>query len=169
MLDLTADLSPTAEQAPIAPEWLDPARYWPRLSAATGHLPAPVAVIDREALRHNALDMLVRNAADELGEFGVRVNAVRPGLVPTDASQSLDADEGTRADYLAQMPLARTGTTDDIAAAVRFLLGDESAWITGQCFGVDGGHSLRRGPDLDGLIGASFRPTVEALMHGATR
>ena len=41
-----------------------------------------------------ALDMLVRNAADELGEFGVRVNAVRPGLVPTDASQPLDADPG---------------------------------------------------------------------------
>ena len=112
-----------------------------------------------------ALDMLVRNAADELGEFGVRVNAVRPGLVPTDASQPLDADPGTRADYVAQMPLARTGTTEDIADAVRFLAGDESSWITGQTFGVDGGHSLRRGPDLDGLIGAMFRPTVEAMMQ----
>jgi NAD(P)-dependent dehydrogenase (short-subunit alcohol dehydrogenase family) len=113
-----------------------------------------------------ALDMLVRNAADELGEFGVRVNAVRPGLVPTDASQPLDADPATRADYLAQMPLGRTGTTDDIAAAVRFLAGPESSWITGQSFGVDGGHSLRRGPDLDGLIGTMFRPQVEEMMHG---
>ncbi|WP_406249435.1 alanine racemase [Microbacterium sp. M] len=40
--------------------WEDPARWWPRLSAATSHLPAPVAVIDLDALRHNAMDLLVR-------------------------------------------------------------------------------------------------------------
>jgi NAD(P)-dependent dehydrogenase (short-subunit alcohol dehydrogenase family) len=46
------------------------------------------------------------------------------------------------------MPLGRLGTVDDVAAAVRYLAGPESAWVTGQCIGVDGGHSLRRGPDL---------------------
>lgn len=60
MLDLTADLSPRTGAAPVAPEWQDPARYWPRLSAATGRVPAPVAVIDHGALRHNAMDMLAR-------------------------------------------------------------------------------------------------------------
>ena len=60
MLDLTADLSPRRGRSTVAPEWQDPSRYWPRLSAATGHLPAPVAVIDRDALRHNAMDLLVR-------------------------------------------------------------------------------------------------------------
>jgi NAD(P)-dependent dehydrogenase (short-subunit alcohol dehydrogenase family) len=112
-----------------------------------------------------AIDMLVRNAADELGEFGVRVNAIRPGLVPTDASDPLDSDPTTREDYIAQMPLARTGTVDEIAAAVRFLAGDDAAWITGQVFGVDGGHSLRRGPNLDPLIGSMFREQLEALMR----
>ncbi|MFB4353077.1 alanine racemase [Microbacterium sp. LS_15] len=78
MLDLTADLSPASEQSPVAPEWHDPARYWPRLSAATGHLPAPVAVIDREALRHNALDMLVRAGGlpIRVASKSVRVRAV---------------------------------------------------------------------------------------------
>src|SRR3546814_4563698 len=65
--------------------------------------------------------MLVRNAADELGQFGVRVNAIRPGLVPTDASSVLDGDEATRQDYLDQMPLGHTGETSDIGAAVRYL------------------------------------------------
>ncbi len=111
-----------------------------------------------------AVDMLVRNAADELGEFGVRVNAIRPGLVPTDASDALGSDPTTLADYLAQMPLGRTGTVDEIAAAVRFLAGDDAAWITGQTFGVDGGHSLRRGPNLDPLIGTLFRGHLDALM-----
>ena len=60
MLDLIDELSPVPGVPAVAPEWEDPARYWPRLSAATGHLPAPVAVIDREALRYNAMDLLVR-------------------------------------------------------------------------------------------------------------
>ena len=112
------------------------------------------------------IEMLVRNAADELGGFGVRVNAVRPGLVPTDASAALVYDEFTRDDYIAQMPLGRTGNDDEIADAVRFLVGDESAWITGQGFAVDGGHTLRRGPDLDHLIGQHFAGELSTLMGG---
>jgi NAD(P)-dependent dehydrogenase (short-subunit alcohol dehydrogenase family) len=95
------------------------------------------------------LEALVRNAADELGRAGVRVNAVRPGLVPTDLAAPLEQDPQVLADYLAQMPISRTGTVDDVAALVRFLLGPESSWITGQCIGVDGGHTLRRGPDVE--------------------
>src|SRR3546814_6700284 len=50
------------------------------------------------AITKAGVEMLVRNAADELGQFGVRVNAIRPGLVPTDASSVLDGDEATRQD-----------------------------------------------------------------------
>ncbi len=95
------------------------------------------------------LETLVRNAADELGRAAVRVNAVRPGLVPTDLATPLVADPQVEADYLAQMPLARLGTVDDVAAAVRFLAGPESSWVTGQVLAVDGGHTLRRGPDVE--------------------
>jgi NAD(P)-dependent dehydrogenase (short-subunit alcohol dehydrogenase family) len=95
------------------------------------------------------LETLVRNAADELGRAGVRVNAVRPGLVETELADPLLSDEAVLADYLAQMPMARVGTVDDIGAAVRFLCGPESTWITGQVLGVDGGHTLRRGPDIE--------------------
>ncbi len=75
------------------------------------------------AVAKAGIEMLVRNAADELGRFGVRVNGVRPGLVPTDISAGLNNNEATRQDYLDQMPLARTGTVEDIASAVRFLAG----------------------------------------------
>ncbi|MGN7977079.1 amino acid deaminase/aldolase [Microbacterium sp. 22195] len=62
MLDLTAELSPTADEGRAARDlaWQDPARYWSGLTEATAHLPAPVAVIERDALRHNAMDLLVR-------------------------------------------------------------------------------------------------------------
>jgi len=112
------------------------------------------------------LDMLVRNAADELGRFGVRVNGVRPGLVPTGASDPLVTDETTRTDYLDQMPLGRTGTVDDIADAVSFLVSPQSSWITGQLLNVDGGHSLRRGPDLTNLVGRHFEPALASRLGG---
>lgn len=106
------------------------------------------------------LEMLVRQVADELGGVGVRANAVRPGLVPTDATVTLSTTDVIRDDYLAQMPLKRLGTDDDVAGLVRFLLGPDSSWITGQCIGVDGGHTLRRGPDLTPVMEMVFGDAV---------
>lgn len=102
------------------------------------------------------LDVLVKVTADELGRAGVRVNSVRPGVVSTELGDHLLGDPTVVADHLAQMPLARIGTVEDVAAAVRFLLGPESSWITGQCLGVDGGHALRRGPDLEHWARAAY-------------
>ena len=99
------------------------------------------------------IEMLVKVAADELGEQGIRVNAVQPGLVDTELVAFITAGGKLLDDYLDQMPVARVGTVDDIASVVRFLAGPESTWITGQMIGIDGGHQLRRGPDYDLLFG----------------
>lgn len=98
------------------------------------------------------LDMLVRNAADELGDRGIRVNSVRPGLTETELVEMITGDDTMRSDYLGQMPVRRLGTVDDVAALVRFLSGPESGWITGETISVDGGHHLRRGPDFSPWI-----------------
>src|SRR5262245_48035092 len=111
------------------------------------------------------LEMLVRCAADELGGLGVRVNAVRPGLVPTVMATPRTADARVGDDYLDQMPLARLGTTDDIAAAVRWLVGPESAWVTGQCISIDGGHTLRRGPRVDSMVETFLGAEVAASIR----
>lgn len=95
------------------------------------------------------LEMLIRQTADELGGRNIRANAVRPGLVPTDATEGLMSLDAIVGDYLDQMPLRRVGTTEDVGRLVRFLLGPESSWITGTCISVDGGHHLRRGPDIE--------------------
>ena len=108
------------------------------------------------------VEMLVRCAADELGGLGIRVNAVRPGLVPTDLAAPLAADDVVVADYLDQMPLGRLGTTDDIASAVRWLAGPESSWVTGQCVAIDGGHTLRRGPRIESMVERFFGPEAVA-------
>ncbi len=98
------------------------------------------------------LNMLVRNAADELGSLGIRVNAVAPGLVETDISTALQENPEVNEDYRRNMPLGRRGTSADIGAAVRFLCGPESSWITGVILPADGGHHLRRGPNIDPLL-----------------
>jgi NAD(P)-dependent dehydrogenase (short-subunit alcohol dehydrogenase family) len=94
------------------------------------------------------VEMLTRCAADELGEHKIRVNALRPGLVPTDLAAPLASHPLTRANYESLMPLKRLGTVEDIGQAAAFLLSDGASWITGQVFAVDGGHTLRSGPDI---------------------
>jgi NAD(P)-dependent dehydrogenase (short-subunit alcohol dehydrogenase family) len=94
------------------------------------------------------INMLTRCTADDLGQYGIRVNAVMPGLVRTDLAAPLWNNPGVVVEYLRRMPVSRMGRPDDVGRFVGFLLSDEASWITGQCIGVDGGHTVRQGPDL---------------------
>lgn len=58
--------------------------------------------------------------------------------------------------YVEQTPLGDVGQPEDIASVARFLLSDESRWITGQTLAVDGGHCLRRGPDYSTYLPRSY-------------
>jgi len=100
-----------------------------------------------------AIDMLCKCAAEELGSSGIRVNTVQPGIVDDDLMAPITAGGPLLDDYLAEMPIRRLGTVEDIASAVRFLAGPESSWITGDNLAVDGGHHLRRGANYGLLFG----------------
>ena len=70
-------------------------------------------------------------------------------------------------DYLDQMPIKRLGKVEDIAAGVRYLAGPESSWVTGQCFAIDGGHTLRRGPRIDSMMERFYgADSIKGLREG---
>lgn len=99
------------------------------------------------------IDHACRYAAEELGGDGVRVNTVQPGIVDDELMSFITAGGALMDDYLENMPLGRAGRVEDVAAAVRFLLGPDSSWITGANLPVDGGHHLRRGANYGLLFG----------------
>ena len=103
-----------------------------------------------------ALDHLMMVAADELGPSSVRVNGIRPGLTRTDMVAPIMESPAVSDDYRACTPLPRVGEVEDIANLAVFLLSDAASFITGQIINVDGGHGLRRGPDLSGMLEPLF-------------
>jgi 3-oxoacyl-[acyl-carrier protein] reductase len=78
-----------------------------------------------------------KSLAKELGSRNITANCVAPGFIETDMTKKLS--EEVKAGYLKNIPLGRLGSVDDIANAVKFLVGDEGGYITGSTIHVNGG------------------------------
>ena len=101
------------------------------------------------------MDHLLRVAADELGVSGIRVNSVLPGVIATEIMAGITMGGPVLESYLAEIPLRRVGQPHEVAALVRFLIGPESSYITGQAISIDGGQSLRKGADYGAFAQAA--------------
>jgi 3-oxoacyl-[acyl-carrier protein] reductase len=102
---------------------------------------AAVGALSAYAATKGAIDTLVKHFAAVLGERGIRVNAVAPGVVATDMSSFTKTDAG-RDFTLGIQALKRLAQPDDIGGVVAFLASDDARWISGDTVRVDGGSKL---------------------------
>jgi len=108
------------------------------VSSAAARLGSPNEFVDYASSK-GACDTLTIGLAKELALDGVRVNAVRPGLIKTDFHTSVgDASRAER--VAAQMPMGRAGSAEEVAEAIVWLLSDKSSYVTGTLLDVAGGR-----------------------------
>jgi NAD(P)-dependent dehydrogenase (short-subunit alcohol dehydrogenase family) len=99
-----------------------------------------------------AVAMLTKVAAMELGHRQVRVNAIAPGLVETAMSAAIWEMPGLVEEFVENTTVGRYAAPSEIAALALFLASDESAFVSGSVYAVDGGASTKRYPDLPGAF-----------------
>ena len=108
------------------------------VSSAAARLGAPGQYVDYAAAK-GAIDTLTLGLAKEVAGEGIRVNAVRPGLIETEIHASGGLPDRAR-DIAPQIPMQRAGTADEIAQAIVWLLSDAASYTTGALLDVTGGR-----------------------------
>jgi NAD(P)-dependent dehydrogenase (short-subunit alcohol dehydrogenase family) len=119
------------------------------VAISTAASSAPEVAMSAYTSTKAAVDMMVRAAAWELGVYGIRVNSILPGFVPTGSTEGSFTPELEK-DLLARSALKRSGTPEDIGGMVVHL-SQPDGWITGQVIGVDGGMTVQPMADLSDI------------------
>lgn len=117
------------------------------ITAALSQLPVKSTPMAAYSMAKFGLEALTKNAAAELAEYGIRVNALPIGIIETrifERFASADAVDNTLENFKKYHALGRNGTPRDVAEAAAFLLSEKSSWITGTIWNVDGGAMTRR-------------------------
>jgi NAD(P)-dependent dehydrogenase (short-subunit alcohol dehydrogenase family) len=141
------------------------------ITASVGSLRGSADLLPYQTSKHAVLGIL-RGAAVYGGPLGIRVNAVAPGIVPTELFAASPDAPGGRDDMskrASTTPLRRAGRPDDIAGVVAFLLSDDAAYMTGEVVSADGGASIVSSVRPSGGAGAWDYAAHDQALYGARR
>lgn len=141
------------------------------ITASIGSLRGSADLLPYQTSKHAVLGLL-HGAAVYGGPLGIRVNAVAPGIVPTDLFAANPDAPGGKADMTRRAsttPLRRAGTADDIAAVVAFLLSADAAYLTGEVVSADGGASIVSSVHPSGGAGAWDTDAHDRALYGKRR
>ena len=86
--------------------------------------------------------MLTKSQAKEWGKYGVRSNAICPGLIKTKLSSMLWQNEEMLETWLGDLPIRRAGDPDEISGMALYLASEASSYTTGETFNIDGGYMI---------------------------
>ncbi|EXG81642.1 SDR family NAD(P)-dependent oxidoreductase [Cryptosporangium arvum] len=134
------------------------------ITGSIGSLRGSADLLAYQTSKHAVVGLL-HGAAVYGGPLGVRVNAVAPGIVPTDLFGARGRDDMTR--RASSTPLRRAGTGDEIAGVVAFLLSDDAAYVTGELVSADGGANVVSTVRPSGGAGAWDFAAHDRALYGA--
>ena len=110
------------------------------ISSVEGHKPDKGLGI--YSVSKAAITMLTKSQAKEWGKYGVRSNAICPGLIKTKLSSALWQNEEMLEVWLGDLPIRRAGEPDEISGIAVYLASNASSYTTGETFNVDGGYMI---------------------------
>ena len=134
------------------------------ISSRSGSQPCPMT--GQYGAAKAGVDSLTATMAAEWGHHGIRVNGVAPGLVPTEESIAAGGSMSRPsrvARQVANVPLRRLGTVDDIGAVCAFLASDEASWMTGEVIQVTAAAASRSGTSRTCITSRNNSPTSRRL------
>jgi NAD(P)-dependent dehydrogenase (short-subunit alcohol dehydrogenase family) len=138
------------------------------ITASIGSLRGSADLLAYQTSKHAVLGLL-HGAAVYGGPLGIRVNAVAPGIVPTELFAATPDAPGGKDDMTRRAsttPLRRAGTPEDIAAVVAFLLSADAAYLTGEVVSADGGASIVSSVRPSGGAGAWDTAAHDRTLYG---
>ena len=110
------------------------------ISSVEGHKPDKGLGI--YSVSKAAISMLTKSQAKEWGKYGIRSNAICPGLIKTKLSSALWKNEEMLEVWLRDLPIRRAGEPDEISGIALYLASNASSYTTGETFNVDGGYMI---------------------------